>query len=261
MTASPTPPDQALLWAVVPAFDEEARIGATLAALAAQTDTAFTLVVVDNASTDKTADIVHRFAATAPYPVHVLHEEQPGAGAAADTGFRFAIEHGAEMLVRTDADCLPANDWIAAARGQFARGVEMACGRSVPRRDEGPSPAERYLLPAVVRVTALYGRYRKEHRHPRYRAPFVLCHGHNIAITAALYVRCGGTPRVPLEGPAEDVVLLNRAREHSDRIARAERMVVESSLRRLRAWGARRTLLWCWDRRYRPADVREVHVR
>lgn len=249
------------LWAVVPAYNEEAGIGATLAALAAQTDMGFALVVVDNASTDATPDIVRGFAATASFPVRLVHEEERGTGAAADTGFRYAIEHGAELLVRTDADCLPAADWIAAAREEFAAGTEMACGRSLPRGDERPSPAERYVLPAVVRATALYGRYRTEHRHPRYRAPYVLCHGHNLAITAALYLRCGGTPRTPLEGPPEDVVLLNRAREHSDRIARAERMVVHTSLRRLRAWGARRTLLWCWDRRYRPADPKQVHVR
>ncbi|MEU6666090.1 glycosyltransferase family 2 protein [Streptomyces sp. NPDC046727] len=258
MTAPGSAPS---LWVVVPAYNEEAGIGATLAALAAQTDTHFALVVVDNASTDGTAAVVRRFAAGAPFPVHPVHEEERGTGAAADTGFRYAIAHGATLLVRTDADCLPAADWIAAARGEFARGTEMACGRSLPRQDERPSLAERYLLPAVVRATALYGRYRAEHRHPRYRAPYVLCHGHNLALTADLYLRCGGTPRTPLEGPPEDVVLLNRAREHSDRIARAERMVVHTSLRRLRAWGARRTLLWCWDRRYRPADPRQVHVR
>ncbi|MFF7366819.1 glycosyltransferase [Streptomyces tricolor] len=254
MNASP-------LWVVVPAYNEEAAIGSTLAALAAQTDTGFTLIVVDNASTDSTADAVRRFAAVAPFPVHVVREEEPGAGAAADTGFRYAIERGAALLVRTDADCLPAADWIAAARAEFGRGTELACGRSVPRPDEHPSFAERYVLPTVVRATALYGRYRKEHRHPRYRAPYVLCHGHNLAVTAALYLRCGGTPRVPLEGPPEDVALLNRAREHSVRVARAERMVVYSSLRRLRSWGARRTLLWSWDRRFRPADPQEVHIR
>ena len=73
--------------------------------------------------------------------------------------------------------------------------------------------------------------------------------------------RCGGTVRQGLAVGSEDVALLNRARRHSDRIVRAERMVVYSSLRRLRAWGARRTLLWHWDRRYRPADESGVHVR
>ncbi|GHE08662.1 glycosyltransferase family 2 protein [Streptomyces alanosinicus] len=254
-------PHRAPLWVVVPAFNEEAGIGATLAALAAQTDTGFALVVVDNASTDATAAVVRRFARAVPFAVHLVREDEPGAGAAADTGFRYAIGQGAALLARTDADCLPAGDWIAAVRAELGRGTELACGRSVPRRDEHPSLVERRLLPAVTRATALYGRYRRAHRHPRYRTPYVLCHGHNLAVTAALYLRCGGTPRVPLQGPPEDVVFLNRAREHSDRIARAEQMVVHSSLRRLRAWGARRTLLWCWDRRYRPADAAQVHVR
>ncbi|MFI5938795.1 glycosyltransferase [Streptomyces uncialis] len=257
MNATGTPS----LWVVVPAFDEESAIGGTLAALAAQSDPGFTLVVVDNASTDGTAGLVRRFAATAPFPVRLLHEPQRGTGCAADTGFRYAIGHGATLLARTDADCLPARDWVAAAKDELARGTELACGRSVPRPDESPSFAERVVLPAVVRMTALYGRHRRAHRHPRYRAPYMLCHGHNIALTADLYLRCGGAPRTPLAGPPEDVVLLNRAREHSDRIARAEGMVVRASLRRLRAWGPRRTLLWCWDRRYRPADERKVHVR
>ncbi|WP_236244944.1 glycosyltransferase family 2 protein [Streptomyces sp. CC210A] len=249
------------LWVVVPAYDEEASIGATLAALAAQDDTDFTLVVVDNASTDGTADAVRRFARTAPFPVHLLHEPQPGPGSAVDTGFRHAAAHGAALLARTDADCLPAPDWTAVARAEFARGAEMLCGRSVPRADESPSFAERRLLPALVRVAALYGRYRRAHRDPRYRTPYVLCHGHNLALTADLYLRCGGAPRSPLRESSDDVELLNRAREHSDRVVRAEHLVVRNSLRRVRAWGARRTLLWYWDRRYLPADEHEVHVR
>ncbi|MFI9808611.1 glycosyltransferase family A protein [Streptomyces sp. NPDC052301] len=254
-----TAPGQGPLWVVVPACDEEAGIGATLAAPACQSDTRFAPGVVDNASTDATAAGVRRFAAGAPFPVHLVHEDRPGTAAAADTGFRYGIGPGAALLVPTDADCVPAADRIAAARAEFGRGTEPACGRSVPRRDERPALAERYALPAAIRAAALYGRYRGEHRHLRCRAPHVLCHGHNPAVTAAFHLRCGGTPSEPLEGPPEDVAF--RAREHSGRIARAERMVVHTSLRRLRARGARRTLPWCWDRRYRPADLNEVHVR
>ncbi|MFJ3877491.1 glycosyltransferase family 2 protein [Streptomyces sp. NPDC090077] len=249
------------LWVVVPAYDEEASIGGTLAALAAQRDTGFRLVVVDNASTDGTARIVREFARSAPFPVELVHEPEPGAGTAADTGFRHAVRGGARLLLRTDADCLPARDWTAVARAEFGRGAEVLCGRSVPRRDERPTFAEARLLPALVRLSALYGRRRSAHRDPRYLAPYVLCHGHNLGITAELYVRCGGAPRERLEEGSEDVTLLNRAREHSARVVRVEHLVVQSSLRRLRSWGARRTLLWYWDRRYRPADTKEVHVR
>ncbi|MDI6102507.1 glycosyltransferase family 2 protein [Actinoplanes sp. NEAU-A12] len=246
---------------VVPAYNEAASIGGTLAALAAQTDHAFRLVVVDNASTDGTAGLVRRFAATAPFPVEVVTETEPGAGTAADTGFRHAIATGATLLARTDADCLPAANWVATLRAYLDAGGEMVCGRSVPRRDERPSWAEANVFPAAVRLAALYGRYRKKHRAAEFRTPFVLVHGHNLALTADLYRRCGGTAREALEDGSEDVTLLNRARRCTDRIIRAEDVVVEASLRRLRAWGARRTLMWYWDRRYRPPTSPQVHVR
>ena len=236
---------------IVPAYDEAVLLPGLLAALAAQSDRDFTLVIVDNGSTDGTAGLAGAF----PGDVLVLHEPEPGAGTAADTGFRHAIAAGATRLLRTDADCLPARDWVATGRGLLDE-ADLVCGRSVPRRDERPSLAERRVYPAVVRLAARYGGWR--HRSPAYRCPFVLVHGHNLAITAELYERCGGTPREALGAGAEDVTMLNRARRHSDRVVRAEHLVVESSLRRLRAWGARRTLLWHWDRRYRPA---EVHVR
>ncbi|MFC7528728.1 glycosyltransferase [Actinoplanes sp. GCM10030250] len=246
---------------IVPAYDEADTIPGTLAALAAQTDTAFRLIVVDNGSTDDTAGVVRRFAATAPFPVEVVTESERGAGTAADTGFRHAIATGAVFLARTDADCRPVSDWVATARSYLIGGAALVCGRSIPRRDEQPTWPERHLFPAAVRLAALYGRYRRTHRAPGFRTPYVLIHGHNLALTADLYLTCGGTAREPLEAGSEDVTLLNRARRHTDRIVRAEDLIVEASLRRLRAWGARRTLLWYWDRRWRPASTTEVHVR
>ncbi len=243
---------------IVPALDEASSIGATLAALAAQTDLDFTLVVVDNASTDGTAAVVRAF--DAPFGVQVIVEPEPGAGTAADTGFRHAIAAGATLLLRTDADCVPAPDWVATARAVLAGGAELVCGRSVPRRDEHPTLLERYAFPAAVRAAALYGRWRRAHRDPAFRTPYVLVHGHNLAITAELYLRCGGTARERLVDGSEDVTLLNRARRHSSRVVRAEHLVVQASLRRLRAWGPRRTLLWHWDRRYRP-PAEQANVR
>jgi len=246
---------------VVPAYNEASTILGCLDGLAGQSTVDFTLVVVDNGSTDDTAEIVAKFAVDAPMPVVLLTEERRGPGVAADTGFRYAISHGAGYLARTDADCVPAPDWVATVRAVLASGAEMACGRSVPRPDENPTWAERRVFPAAVRLAALYGRWRPEHRRPEYRTPYVLCHGHNLALTAELYERCGGATDTPLEAGSEDVELLNRARRHSSRVVRTENMVVYNSLRRLRAWGPRRTLLWYWDRRYRPAAEADVHVR
>jgi glycosyltransferase involved in cell wall biosynthesis len=242
---------------IVPARNEERLLPGLLRALAAQDDPDFTVILVDNASTDRTATL----ARSAPLDISVISELSPGAGTAADTGFRHAIAAGATLLARTDADCLPAPGWTATARRYLTTGgLELACGRSVPRRDEHPGLLERHLYPAVVRAAALYGRWRPAHRLPEFQTPFVLVHGHNLALTADLYLRSGGTPRERLIDGSEDVTLLNRCRRVTDRIARAEDLVVEASLRRLRAWGPRRTLLWTWDRRYRPAPE-EVDVR
>ncbi len=108
---------------VVPAFDEEAGIGATLRALHDQHDLDLELVVVDNLSTDGTVDVVQAFAARAPFGVHLVTETRKGTGAAADTGMREAIGRGATHLLRCDADTLPRADWTANARRHFAGGT------------------------------------------------------------------------------------------------------------------------------------------
>src|SRR2546421_7798028 len=123
------------LWVVVPAYNETESIGGTLAALAAQTDPDFTVVVVDNDSTDGTGDMVRRLAASLPFVVEVVSERLPGAGAAADTGFRYAIGRGATMLARTDADCRPTPTWVATAQAGPLGGAGTFLGRSVPRPD------------------------------------------------------------------------------------------------------------------------------
>lgn len=90
------------------------------------------LVVVDNASTDGTAEVVRRFAAEHPsMRIEVVGEPQRGTGAAADTGMLHAVAAGATHLARTDADCLPAPDWTARIRGAFAQrsGLELVAGR------------------------------------------------------------------------------------------------------------------------------------
>ncbi|BBH67223.1 glycosyl transferase [Actinoplanes sp. OR16] len=231
------------LWVVVPAYDEAARIGATLDALAAQTDTAFTLLVVDNGSADATADVVRAFAGRAPFPVHVISEPEKGVGCAVDTGFRFAIDRGARLIARTDADCLPRPGWVAAAREALDGGARMVCGRITARRDEH-GPAGRAFFAGLVGLAALFGRLRPAHREDGYLAPYRMHAGNNMAITADLYEACGGMPRRP---SPTDRLFLNRVRRTTTSIARSRTMVVENSTRRIRAYGVVRTARWYLD--------------
>jgi hypothetical protein len=79
--------------------------------------------------------------------------------------------------------------------------------------------------------------------------------GNNLAIRAETYLRCGGFPRTRIEDVHEDRALVNRVRTVTTRIGKNDRMVVLNSIRRLRAYGYLRTLLWYWDHKYRPAEV------
>ena len=59
---------------VVPFFNEAQSLPATLAALSSQEDRAFSLVLVDNGSTDESGHIAREFAAGAPFPTEVISE-------------------------------------------------------------------------------------------------------------------------------------------------------------------------------------------
>ena len=229
------------LWVIVPAYNEAGRLGQTLRALAAQTDTDFELLVVDNGSTDGTAAIARSF--RAPFPVHVLVEPEKGVGCAVDTGFRHAIAAGATMLARTDADCLPRPGWLAAARAGLSAGAGLMCGRITARHDEH-GPAGRALFRVLVAVAAAFGRLRPAHRERGYLAPYRMHAGNNMAITAELYRACGGMPRRP---SPTDRDFLNRVRRSTSAIRHSRAMVVENSTRRLAAYGIVGTARWYLD--------------
>jgi glycosyltransferase involved in cell wall biosynthesis len=230
------------MWVIVPAYQEAGRIRQTLDALAAQTDTGFALLVVDNGSTDGTAEIARAF--TAPFPVHVLVEPEKGVGCAVDTGFRHAIAAGATMLARTDADCLPRPGWLAAARAGLTGGAGLMCGRITARRDEH-GLAGRAFFRALVAIAAGFGRLRPAHREDGYLAPYRMHAGNNMAITAELYKACGGMPRRP---SPTDRIFLNRVRRSTSAIRHSRTMVVENSTRRLAAYGIVGTARWYLDR-------------
>ncbi|GAA1597522.1 glycosyltransferase family 2 protein [Actinoplanes couchii] len=230
------------LWVVVPAYNESARINQTISALIAQTDRDFTLLVVDNGSTDDTAAVAA--AMQTPFPLHVLIEPEKGVGCAVDTGFRHAIAAGATMIARTDADCLPRPGWVAAARATLTAGAGLACGRITARQDEH-GPAGRAFFSLLVTLAAAFGRVRPAHRDRGYLAPYRMHAGNNMAVTAELYQACGGMPRRP---SPTDRLFLNRVRRTTTAIVHSRTMVVENSTRRIRAYGVLRTARWYLDR-------------
>ncbi|MEV6100564.1 glycosyltransferase [Nocardia sp. NPDC051981] len=247
------------LWVIVPAYNEEHGIAGTLSALAGQQDRDFTLLVVDNNSTDATVKVVRDFADAHPgLRVEVITEPRKGTGAAADTGMRHAIAAGATRLARTDADCLPAPDWTARIRAAFDSGLRLISGQLIPRTDEGVRLRDRTIILVALEVASLFGKFRPGNRDPRYLGPYVMTPGCNMAITAELYEAAGGFPRTAIEELHEDRALVNAVRTLTTDYGLRRDMRVYGSNRRVRAWGVRKTLAWYADHRYKPelVDIR-----
>ncbi|AYF73516.1 glycosyltransferase family 2 protein [Nocardia yunnanensis] len=247
------------LWVIVPAYNEEHGITATLAALAGQRDRDFTLLVVDNNSTDGTVKVVRDFAESRPdLRIEVITETCKGTGAAADTGMRHAIAAGAIRLARTDADCLPAPDWTARIREGFDSGLRLISGQLIPRTDEGVRLRDRVVIKVALEVASWFGKFRPGNRDPRYLGPYVMTPGCNMAITAELYESAGGFPRTAIEELHEDRALVNAVRMLTTDYGLRRDVRVYGSNRRVKAWGVRKTLAWYADHRYKPelVDIR-----
>lgn len=104
---------------IIPAHNEEKRIGTALQALQAQDYRDFEVIVVDNNSTDKTAEVARAFLETrggALPQVTVLQESRKGTMWACEAG-RLAAD--GEIIVRMDADCLPDSDWLSRGAAHF----------------------------------------------------------------------------------------------------------------------------------------------
>jgi glycosyltransferase involved in cell wall biosynthesis len=85
---------------IVPALNAAATVARSLASIATQSLPDWELIVVDNGSTDQTADIVREAASTEPR-IKVLSEATPGAGAARNRGVRAAR---GQFIAFLDAD-------------------------------------------------------------------------------------------------------------------------------------------------------------
>jgi glycosyltransferase involved in cell wall biosynthesis len=89
---------------VIPAFNEEAFLPHLLQSLQKQTCTIpYEVIVVDNNSTDKTAEIAHKYGAK------VVFEKTPGYAFACNAGFAAAT---GEIIARADADYVQPPEWL-----------------------------------------------------------------------------------------------------------------------------------------------------
>lgn len=87
--------------AVVPAYNVAAELGDVLRQMPALFQT---IIVIDDASVDDTGTIAENWARIDPRILVVRHEVNRGVGGAVITGYRKALEAGADIIVKIDGD-------------------------------------------------------------------------------------------------------------------------------------------------------------
>ncbi|MDB4978697.1 MAG: glycosyl transferase family 2 [Candidatus Peribacteria bacterium] len=99
---------------VIPAYNEEKYIGACLdSVIRFKSHRVTEIIVVDNASTDRTADIARS------YPgIIVIQETRKGTGFARDAGFRMATGN---ILAYLDADTRVMEGWFETIEREFTK--------------------------------------------------------------------------------------------------------------------------------------------
>lgn len=99
---------------VIPSRNDAQLLAVCLARLAEQSRSADEIIVVDNASTDSTAEVC------AAAGVRLVSWPVRGVGGASAAGFDAAADGGADIIARLDADSRPARDWLERLEADLA---------------------------------------------------------------------------------------------------------------------------------------------
>jgi glycosyltransferase involved in cell wall biosynthesis len=151
------------LIAVVPAYNESATVGDVVRQLASA---GLDVVVIDDGSTDGTAEAL----AGAPCTV-VRHLINRGQGAALQTGIRFALIDGADIIVTFDADGQHDAADIPALVSPIARGeCDVTLGSRFLGRAADMPATRRVMLKAGILFTRVVSGVRLTDVHNGVRA-------------------------------------------------------------------------------------------
>lgn len=206
---------------VIPAYNEEETIRACVFAAIHQTVPADEIIVVDNKSTDGTADIVHALQAAFPHAplIYLRQDEKQGLIPTRNYGLDHAT---GDVLGRIDADSVLEPTWVEAVKEAFADPTVAACTGPViyydmPLRRFGHK-ADDAIRRAVIKVTR----------------EFHLLFGSNMALRASAWREIRDEACLdPDDDLHEDVDLSLHLHEHELKIGYSSDMVTGMSARRL----------------------------
>ena len=135
------------------------------------------LILVDNGSTDGTADAIRRFADGAPFAVRCVHAATPGLSHARNAG----LQHASGRIVAfTDDDCYPRPDYLRAVVDVFAHHQAGVIGGRVVLHDPADAPVGVKDAPAAFEIP------------PRTFVRAGIMHGANMAVRREVLETIGG---------------------------------------------------------------------
>ena len=237
---------------IVCAYNESRCLSACLHSLLAQTRPPDEILVINNASTDDTADVARRIPG-----VRVIDEPVKGLVTARETGRRQA---SGDVLAYVDADCRAPLQWLERVERRFARAPAQVAvtgpyrfydwdiiGRSLIRGYD-------YLVAPPTHAVVHYG-----------FAAGAILYGGNFAVRREALERIGGFDRT-IEFHGEDTNLGRRLTPIGS-VGIARDCWVWTSARRYRAMGKRKVIglyvrnFWSEILRHRPSDRTHLDVR
>ena len=90
---------------ILPTYNEAGNLANMVAELLGLGLEQLEILIIDDNSPDGTGEIAAKLQARHPKVIHVIHRPAKlGLGTAYITGYRFALEHGADRIVQMDAD-------------------------------------------------------------------------------------------------------------------------------------------------------------
>ena len=198
---------------MVPARNEEDNIAKCLDSLLAQSYPHIEVIVANDRSTDRTAEIVREMCEKDDrlrlVEVQDLPEEWTGKNHALDTAVK---EAKGEWFVFTDADTWHAPACTAQCMSHaLSAGVDML---SLVGKQDHRTLWERMFVPPIAATLMLWFRQKKVNNPD---CPVAFANGQFILISRSMYEKCGGHARVRRE-LLEDIAMSKEAKKEGGHI-------------------------------------------
>ncbi|MGB1893565.1 MAG: glycosyltransferase [Candidatus Latescibacterota bacterium] len=194
---------QPLVSVVVAARNEEARIADCLSLLAAQDYPNFEVVVVDDGSTDATAELIAGWV-EADKRFKLIGLSGSGSKKAALTAA--IAEAAGEVIATTDADCAMGNEWLSSLMTYLESDVGMVIGFSqIGRPGESLGIRGGYeALDFLNLMACIWGSCGRGHP--------MAASGQNLLFRRAAHAEVGGYEKVMHRVSGDDVLLMQMIR-------------------------------------------------